>query len=73
MPDCSACIDRQCPSRASCARYLMKWDEHRQSVSALWNGRDRCEAFMAIGDAPFRLVDIEAADRRAKWFSGQDA
>ena len=66
MPDYTACIDRKCPSRASCARYLMEWEQHRKSVSALWNGRDRCEAFMAIGDAPFRIVDVAVADQRSQ-------
>ena len=68
MPDCSACIDRQCPSRASCALYLMEWEQHRQSVSpSIRDGGQKCGDFMSASNAPFALLSMEDADCRAKF------
>ena len=70
MPDYSACIDKACPSRASCARYLMVWNTIQQLVTDYERSGDRCYAFMAAEDAPFRLVSVNSADERGEQMAG---
>jgi hypothetical protein len=61
MPDYSACVNKTCPLRGHCARYLMVWGDY-QSVSSFKPVDGKCAYRMPTEDAPFRLKTLDEAD-----------
>lgn len=65
MPDISAYQDRSCPSRGDCARYRVRWNPYRQSVSVFDRGDEvLCLAFFPATRSPFALIPTAEADAR---------
>jgi hypothetical protein len=54
MPDYSACDNRKCRDRRSCARYMMIYTSHRIRCRFNDEGKEICEGWWSIKDADWK-------------------
>jgi len=65
MPDYSMCLNKSCPRRYNCARYMMKPNAHRQSYMSYEAAT--CDSFWPVsncGYPQFTIAEITGEEEQ---------